>query len=110
MNRWAVILFAPAIFVTGVFAHAGVAQPSEKAEKLFQARVLPLLKEKCFACHGENEKERQGNLDLRTRQGMLTGGEGDEPAIVPGKPDESPLYQAVARDNKVWTAMPPKEN
>src|SRR5262245_4419441 len=108
MNRLVVGISA-LLLLAGVTI-SWVAAADDKAEKLFQSRVLPLLKEKCFACHGENVKEWQGNLDLRTRQGMLAGGESDEPAIVPGKPEESPLFLAITREDKVWTAMPPKDN
>ena len=38
---------------------------------------------------------------------MIKGGESEEPAIISGNPDESPLYQAVMWDG---LEMPPKEN
>jgi hypothetical protein len=68
-----------------------------------------LLKRKCFACHGADPKKIKGGLDLRTRAGMLKGGESGSPALVPGDPAESPLYVAVTRRDKDLT-MPPKEN
>ena len=77
------------------------------AERLFTLRVLPLLKEKCFGCHGGDTEDVRGDYDLLTREGMLKGGESEEPSIVPGKPDESPLYLAVLWDGY---EMPPKEN
>ncbi len=43
-------------------------------------------------------------LDLRQRPAMLTGGARGA-AIVPGKPEESPLYRAVKRDGEL--KMPP---
>src|SRR6185436_18135526 len=51
--------------------------------------------------------EIKGEFDLRSRKTALRGGESGEPAIVPGKPDASPLYQAVRWDG---LEMPPKEN
>ncbi len=77
------------------------------AERLFALKVLPLLKVKCFGCHGDDAKDIRGDLDMRSRAGLLKGGESEEPALVPGKPGESPLYQAV-----FWEGleMPPKEN
>jgi hypothetical protein len=50
----------------------------------------------------------RGDYDLLTREGMLKGGESEEPSLIPGKPEDSPLYQAV-----LWEGdyeMPPKEN
>jgi mono/diheme cytochrome c family protein len=87
------------------------AQPVESdGEKLFRTQVLPLLKEKCFACHGDDPKEKKGGLDLRTLAAARKGGSSGKPAVVPGKPDESPLYLAVTRTSDNWVAMPPKEN
>ena len=75
--------------------------------RLFTLKVLPLLKEKCFGCHGGDATDIRGGYDLLTREGMLKGGESEETSLVPGKPEESSLYQAV-----LWEGyeMPPKEN
>ena len=77
------------------------------AERLFTLRVLPLLKVKCFGCHGQDPKDVRGDYNLLTREAMIQGGESEETALVPGNPDESPLFQAI-----LWNGseMPPKEN
>jgi len=75
------------------------------AREAFTADVLPLLRRKCFGCHGDGT-DLEGKLDLRTRAGMLKGGESG-PALVPGKPEKSRLYQSVLRTGKLQ--MPPKE-
>ncbi|MEE2640845.1 MAG: PSD1 and planctomycete cytochrome C domain-containing protein [Planctomycetota bacterium] len=79
----------------------------EEAEKLFTLRVLPILKARCFVCHGQDAGDVRGDYDLLTREGMIAGGESGEPALVPGKPEASPLYRAI-----LWKdlEMPPKEN
>jgi mono/diheme cytochrome c family protein len=79
------------------------------ADALFVRRVLPLLQDKCLACHGNDEAKIKGGLDLRTRAELIIGGDSDKPAIVSGQPDESPLYLAVTRTHADWEAMPPKE-
>ena len=79
------------------------------ADALFVRRVLPLLQEKCLACHGKDEAKIKGGLDLRTRAELLLGGDSDKPAIVSGQPNESPLYLAVTRTHADFEAMPPKE-
>ena len=81
--------------------------PTASANRLFTLKVLPLLKEKCVACHGGDADDIKGEFDVRTREALLKGGESEEASIVPGKPDESPLYSAV-----MWEGyeMPPKEN
>ncbi len=77
------------------------------AERLFTLRVWPVLKAKCLGCHGQDPEEIRGELSLLNRQAMLKGGESGEPSVVPGKPQESLLYQAVLWDG---IEMPPKEN
>ena len=57
----------------------------------------------------KDQKEIKGEFDLRTLASTIKGGESGEPALVPGKPEQSPLYLAVTRKHKDWSAMPPKE-
>ncbi|WP_395752088.1 PSD1 and planctomycete cytochrome C domain-containing protein [Prosthecobacter sp.] len=80
------------------------------AEALFVRRVWPLFQEKCLACHGNDKNKIKGGLDMRTLQSTLKGGESEKTAVVPGKPEESPLYLASTRQHEDdWEAMPPKE-
>jgi cytochrome c553 len=67
----------------------------------FEDDVLPILEARCFKCHGA--ETRKAGLDLR-RQFMLVKGGDSGPAIVPGKPDESPLIEMIEKKE-----MPPKE-
>lgn len=76
-----------------------------RARDLFRKTVRPVLEAKCFACHGEGE-ELEGELDLTTREAMIRGGKGG-PALVPGDPLASPIYQAMRRTDE--RMMPPKE-
>ena len=69
----------------------------------FREKVMPLLESRCFECHGP-DSEAKGDLKLSSRKTMLAGGE-TEPAIVPGKPDESLLMQAVRYEA---LEMPPR--
>ena len=78
-------------------------------EALFVRRIVPLLHEKCLACHGNDPAQIKGGLDLRTRASTLKGGDSETPAIVVDKPAESPLYLAVTRKHDDWSPMPPKE-
>ena len=87
---------------------AGTARADDDtAGREFTLKVLPLLKSKCFACHGDDPKGAKGDLDVRSRAGLLKGGESEEPSVVPGKPEESLLYLAVKWEE---LEMPPKEN
>src|SRR5688500_7223639 len=84
--------------------------PKPDAEATFALRVLPVLKAKCFACHGEDPKNVKGSFDLTSRAALLTGGDSGKPGIVAGKSADSPLYRAVIRTDADFAAMPPKEN
>jgi hypothetical protein len=76
--------------------------PAKDSPPSFEQDVRPILKANCFRCHGEGAELKAG-LDLRLRRFIVKGGESG-PAVVPGDPDESVLYQHIAADQ-----MPPEE-
>jgi mono/diheme cytochrome c family protein len=82
---------------------------AEDAESLFVRRVWPLFQEKCLACHGNDDKKIKADYDMRTLESATKGGESGSTALVPGKPEESPLYLASTRQHDDWEPMPPKE-
>ena len=90
----------------GRSAEVRLSANSAEDNNFFYQKVYPLLESKCFGCHGE-EKDREGAFDMRTREGLLKGGESGKPALVPGNPEKSPIYRAVLRTEKL--KMPPKE-
>jgi hypothetical protein len=63
---------------------------------------MRILGEYCQSCHGAAVK--LSNLDLRTRESMLQGGERG-PALVPGDPEKSRIYLYTAHLEQ--PAMPP---
>ena len=63
------------------------------ADVSFEREVLPLLEKRCSQCH-HPEKQR-GGLDLTRLETMLRGGDELGAAVVPGKPNESPLIQTL---------------
>ena len=79
-------------------ATPNTALSTAQAELLFAAKVLPLFKQKCFGCHGDDPDQLKGGFDMRSRIGLLQGGESEEPALVPGKPEEE--YDARAMQSK----------
>jgi mono/diheme cytochrome c family protein len=78
-------------------------QPAAAAVKFFEERVRPVLAENCQECHGA--QKQKGGLRLDSRAALLRGGDSG-PAVLPGKPDNSLLIQAVRRGERVQ--MPPR--
>ena len=88
--------------------NAGVAALPAEQTQFFEQKIRPLLSEHCYECHSAQAKKVKGGLLLDTRKGWESGGDSGQPAIVPGKPDESLIIQAVRHEDKD-TAMPPKK-
>ncbi len=83
------------LLAAAVLIGAATQTPRLTAQKaqVTEKEVLPILEKKCFQCHGEALK--MSNLDLRTREGMLKGGD-KGPAMMPGKAADSLLFQRVS--------------
>ncbi len=67
--------------------------------------AIRILERRCIQCH--DAAEAKGKLSLEQRDEALQGGESG-PAIVPGKPDESPLWHQISGDSpEMPKGMPP---
>ena len=77
---------------------------SDEDMRFFENKVRPLLAEKCWSCHGE--EKQKGSLRLDSLGAMLQGGESG-PSIVPGKPDESLLIEAIRYQSFEMPPMKP---
>src|ERR1700712_847353 len=71
----------------------------------FEAKIRPVLSAKCYPCHSSKLKSPMGGLALDSKAALLNGG-GSGPALVPGKPDESRLLNALSY-NDAHLQMPP---
>src|SRR3954447_1887971 len=69
----------------------------------FEQKIRPVLVKECYSCHSAGAKKVRGGLLLDTRAGVLAGGDSG-PAVVPGKPGESVLLEALRHEGG---AMPP---
>ena len=80
---------------------AGEVMPSveRSPEELFTLEVLPLLRTKCFGCHGEGD-ELRGEYLMTSRKTLLCGGESGDVAIVPGDLSEGTLLGAIRWEDK----------
>src|SRR5262245_23028777 len=74
---------------------------ADKAAVDYIRDVRPILANSCYACHGPDEKARKAKMRLDLRD------EAVKKAIVPGKGDESPLYQRVTAKDEDEVMPPP---
>src|SRR5690348_2450316 len=94
-NRCLVVgwLFVAAVIWQGCFPRKTNENSASfsKGKVDFNFHVKPILSDKCFACHGPDEKKRQANFRLDTEAGAFHALKSDSThyAIVKGNPDES---------------------
>ena len=96
-------LLIAGLIVASLWPLDAKAGPTEKATpaqlEFFEKRIRPLLVTHCYRCHSQDAKKLGGKLHLDSRDGVLRGGRAGA-AIVPGKPNESLLIEAVRSEDK----------
>lgn len=70
--------------------------------------VLPILADRCFACHGFDPARRESGLRLDRRDGSMRTLESGARAIVPGKPRDSALWLRITSQDPGLQMPPPK--
>ncbi len=75
----------------------------------FGRDVVPILSDKCYHCHGPDEKARKAKLRLDTKEGAFRLKDGAA-AIVPGKTGESELIRRITSADPDEVMPPPKSN
>jgi len=85
---------------------AGFASP-EEGVRFFEEKIRPVLAEKCYSCHSAGSEKLKGSLQVDHLSHLFAGGD-TGPSLVPGKPDDSLLVEAIAYGNPDLR-MPPKE-
>src|SRR5262245_41077508 len=86
-------------------AASGLPAADGIGEEFFEKQVRPILVARCFECHSAKSVKLQGGLRLDSRAGVLKGGD-TGPAVMPGKPKESLLVDAI--NYGALYQMPPK--
>lgn len=74
----------------------------------FNRDVRPILSQHCWRCHGFDPAARKSGLRLDERPAALRPADSGHTAIVPGKPDESPLIVRITTTD-ADLQMPPPE-
>ena len=68
----------------------------------FNFHVKPLLSDRCFKCHGPDDRQRKGGLRLDVQASALATLESGHRAIVPGSTSKSELVRRItSTDPKV---------
>ena len=75
----------------------------------FTRDVRPILSDRCYTCHGPDANKRKTAMRLDDEKSAKTQLKSKRFAIVPGKPEESELYQRVVSTN-AGLRMPPAYN
>jgi formylglycine-generating enzyme required for sulfatase activity len=91
MNRFSCFLIATSLF----FPALVLAQANSSVD--FKSDIAPIFEQHCIKCHFGGSTH--ADLEMTSRQKLL-----DQHSIVPGKPDQSVLYNVVRRG-----LMPPPD-
>lgn len=78
-----------------VLAASTASEGLSPGAQIFVDRVRPVLEQKCFSCHTDDER---GGLRLDSRDRVLAGG-GRGPAVLPGNPEQSLLVAAIRHES-----------
>ena len=103
--------FAALLFSSGFIRAADPTPPAPISAAdiaFFETKIRPVLADQCYRCHSNQSEKIRGGLRLDTRAATLEGGDSGS-ALVPGKPDESLLIEAIRYGNPDLR-MPPKGN
>ncbi|MBI4621919.1 MAG: DUF1553 domain-containing protein [Verrucomicrobia bacterium] len=132
MRRSLILRFTPAVVAaaavllacgTGLLLHTGcqgagtkpvakmsvaaAAAPVESGRLSFNEHIQPILSENCYACHGPDSSTRKAKLRLDRAEFATAAREDHEPAIVPGRPEESLLVEKITATDPDDRMPPP---
>jgi len=79
---------------------------ADAGEIQFNRDILPILADKCFACHGPDDSHRKADLRLDTREGSLAD-LGGYAAVAPGAPGKSELLTRITTEDEDDLMPPP---
>ncbi|MBT3891235.1 MAG: hypothetical protein HOF72_11465, partial [Planctomycetaceae bacterium] len=80
-------------------ATCNATDPTAQQIDFFESQIRPVLVERCYRCHNSSGTA-EGDLALDFRDGLLQGGFSG-PAVVPSKPQDSLLLQAILHSDEL---------
>lgn len=94
---------------TGPVSVLAEVRPANSDEVRYNRDVLPILADRCFACHGFDASHRKAGLRLDQRDGATALLESGARAIVPGEAEASELIARITTD-EADEVMPPRKS
>lgn len=94
-------------FLLGLVFGINLVGHAAEREIEFNRDVRPILSDKCFACHGPDEKTREAELRLDLRESAIADRDGSY-VISPGKPELSTLLERITSQEE-YEQMPPPD-
>ncbi len=96
----------PLVVWAAVCLHSfALCKGDEKGIEFFETHIRPVLVEHCYPCHSAESAEVKGGLRLDFRGGWVEGGTSG-PAILPGQPEASLLFDVISTED-TDRRMPP---
>lgn len=74
----------------------------------FDRDIKPILSDRCFHCHGPDNKHREADLRLDQKEAAFAARDG-HPALVAGSLEKSAVWERIISDDE-FTKMPPPES
>src|SRR5262245_6047095 len=76
----------------------------------FNFQIRPLLSDRCFPCHGPDEKSRMAKLRLDSKETALKALSGEMFVIKPGDPSKSEVIRRLTSTDPAQKMPPPWSN
>lgn len=106
-NTWVIILIGACLFSCKKRPETMVALP-DKVD--FNFHIKPLLADRCFKCHGPDEKTREAGLRLDMQEGLFGKTKSGEKIISAGSPANSALVEHIFSTDPEYMMPPPESN
>ncbi len=94
-------------WLTGDYERQQIVIENVQEAKVYQDIIVPVLKNKCYGCHGRSKKK--GKLRLDSHEQIMKGGESGDPVILPNDPTNSEMIRRAMLPPNNDEHMPPKE-
>ena len=98
------------VIVLGLFFRVATALPAAGPGPVdYNFQIRPLLSDRCFTCHGPDEKARKAKLRLDQHDGMFKALDDGFFVVKPGDTNHSELIRRIATTN-LDDVMPPADS